>query len=457
MHEVSTTGVNPHARGGVLGWFRPPPPAPPLPLSEQEVRRLHQYWQWRIIISSLVGYAGFYFVRKNIGIAMPAMEAELGIGKASLGLFLTLHGLIYGVSKFANGYLGDRANAPVFMAAGLVMCALANFWFGLGSTALIFGLAWLANGWFQGMGFPPCARVLNHWIPPRELATKMSIWNSSHSVGAALAVVVCGYLASHFGWRWCFLAPAGIAILFAVWILLTLKDTPQSLGLPEVEGTHSAAPSTENSKEFARYIRRAVFQNPYIWIFALANFFVYIVRYAILDWGPTLLSEYKGIHLSHAGWMVAGFEITGILGMIATGWITDKWFGGKAARTCLLCMVLAGVSFLLFWKMPSSLSALSVVAFCLAGFFIYGPQALVGIAVAKLATKNAAATAIGLTGIFGYASTVLSGWGLGWLVQTAGWQAGFIGILIAALLGSILFAAAWPAKADGYQDKPTPT
>jgi OPA family glycerol-3-phosphate transporter-like MFS transporter/OPA family sugar phosphate sensor protein UhpC-like MFS transporter len=53
----------------------------------------------------------FYFVRKNLSIAMPVMGQDLGITKTDLGLFLTLHGLIYGVSKFANGIIGDRVNA----------------------------------------------------------------------------------------------------------------------------------------------------------------------------------------------------------------------------------------------------------------------------------------------------------------------------------------------------------
>jgi sugar phosphate permease len=108
---------------------------------------------------------------------------------------------------------------------------------------------------------------------------------------------------------------------------------------------------------------------------------------------------------------------------------------------------------------------LNTTVLCCAGFFIYGPQALVGISVANLATKRAAATAIGLTGIFGYASTVLSGWGLGKLVEMNsirdengvilehGWSAGFAGILAMAVIGTLLFAAAWRAKAHGYEQK----
>ena len=134
-----------------------------------------RYWQTRIIITSMIGYAMFYFVRKNLSIAMPAMQADLGITKAGLGIFLTLHGLIYGISKFANGFIGDRVNARYFMVTGLVLAAFCNIVFGFSSAVLMFGIVWILNGWFQGMGFPPCARLLTHWIPPKELATKMAM------------------------------------------------------------------------------------------------------------------------------------------------------------------------------------------------------------------------------------------------------------------------------------------
>jgi OPA family glycerol-3-phosphate transporter-like MFS transporter/OPA family sugar phosphate sensor protein UhpC-like MFS transporter len=57
-----------------------------------------------------------------------------------------------------------------------------------------------------------------------------------------------------------------------------------------------------------------------------------------------------------------------------------------------------------------------------------------------------------LTSIFGYASTLLSGWGMGTLVQYYGWDAAFRGLLIISVLGTLLFIAAWPAKAHGYKN-----
>ena len=315
------------------------------------------YWQTRTIIGTMIGYAMYYFVRKNLSIAMPAMETELGIGKKELGAFLTLHGLMYGVSKFANGFIGDRVNARYFMVIGLVICAFCNIIFGFGATVMLFGIMWVLNGWFQGMGFPPSARLLSHWVPPSELATKMSWWNASHSIGASLTVVLCGYVVS-WGWEWCFYVPSAVALLGAIFLWFVLRDTPSSVGLPELGVAHvKSANKKESSKAYKDFINKMVFRNPNIWIISIANFFVYALRYAVLDWGPSILKQWKGIELSKAGWMVAGFEVSGIAGMLLAGYVTDRYFRGRAIRTCLFCMIGATLFLGIFWQVahPSTL------------------------------------------------------------------------------------------------------
>jgi OPA family glycerol-3-phosphate transporter-like MFS transporter/OPA family sugar phosphate sensor protein UhpC-like MFS transporter len=359
------------------------------------------------------------------------------------------------VSKFANGFLADRANACVFMSTALLASALLNVWFGLSSTVVAFGLIWMLNGWFQGMGFPPCARLLANWFPPKQLATKFSIWNSSHNIGSILIVLLCGFLVSGSffapNWRLCFLVPAAIAIFAAVLIWFIMPDTPPSVGLPEVEGTQTQVEEHESQKDFKAFLFQQVFSNKYIWILSVANFFVYTIRYAVFDWGPTLLTEARHIQILHAAWMIAGFEIFGLIGAVLGGWITDRFLGGRAARACVVYMALAGVSVLLLWKIQTQSELLITGLLCATGFFVYGPQCLLAIACANLATKRAAATAVGLTSIFGYASTVLSGWGLGFVVQHYGWNAGFAGLIGCAAIGTLLFITAWPAKAHGYK------
>jgi OPA family glycerol-3-phosphate transporter-like MFS transporter/OPA family sugar phosphate sensor protein UhpC-like MFS transporter len=399
----------------------------------------------------MIGYALFYFVRKNISIAMPVMESELGISKADLGLFLTLSGVLYGLSKFINGYIGDQVNPRYFMAVGLFLAAIMNLLFGLSQAVITFSLFWLANGWFQGMGFPPCANSLTHWFSPSERGVKFALWNTSHSIGASLVLILSGYLVG-YGWQLVFFVPGILTVLGSLFILNRLRDTPESMGLPPVEqfrGDTQVTPDKASelyNMEFKQFIKKYVFGNPYIWILSVANFFLYIVRYVILDWGPMFLKEMKGAELHHAGWIVGGYEVFGILGMLAGGWIMDNIFKGRGGRACFFYMFACGAGIFIFWKLPTQSLLISALLLFLIGFSIYGPQSLVGIIAANLATKRAAATAIGITGFFGYASTVLSGWGLGVLVQYGGWDAGFFALIVSACFATILFGFTWNAR-----------
>ncbi|HVM46677.1 MAG TPA: MFS transporter [Candidatus Acidoferrum sp.] len=437
-------------------WLRlfAPAPAAPIVLTEPAaIERSCRAWQRRVLFFTIAGYTAFYFVRKNLSVAMPFMEHDLGLSKAGLGLFLTLHGILYGISKFANGFFGDRCNARVFMVVGLAASAVLNVFFGLGSAVVLMGVVWMLNGWFQGMGFPPCARLLTHWFPPRTFARKMAVWNISHSLGAGLILLLCGYVLVRINWRMCFLVPAGIAFLCAIMLWFNLPDTPPSVGLPEIEGTHLAEPAPETTGDFMKLLGQAVFRNKFIWLVSVANFFVYILRYAVLDWGPTMLMQAKHLSIGNASLMVAGFEAAGVVGALLAGWFTDRWFAGRPMRVGVFYMIAATVSLLLFWKAAGNSRLWNTLLLCASGFFIYGPQCLIGITAAKLATKRAAATAVGLTGFFGYLSTVLSGWGLGALVEWRGWDAGLLALIVVAVIGILFFIAAWPAKADGYEHK----
>ena len=446
----------PERQSSLLAFFRPAPAAPVTLTDPAEITATYRRWQRRVLIFSVAGYATFYFVRKNLGVAMPLMAQRLNLSKEDLGLILTLHGVVYGVSKFANGFLADRANARTFMTVALIASAVLNVFFGLNSALIALVLIWTLNGWFQGMGFPPCARLIANWFPPNRLATNFSIWNMSHNIGSILVVLLCGFLVSGSlfaaNWRSCFFVPAAIAMGVAGLLWFMLPDTPPSVGLPEFAGTHVDLPANEAREDFKAFVFRQVFGNKYIWMLSLANFFVYIIRYAVFDWGPTMLLEAKHIRIMHAAWMIAGFEAFGLLGALLGGWVTDRLLGGRAARACVIYMALAGVSLLLLWKIQTQSELLITGLLCATGFFVYGPQCLLAIACANLATKRAAATAVGLTSIFGYASTVLSGWGLGALVQHEGWNAGYAGLLACAALGTLLFIMAWPAKANGYDE-----
>ena len=435
-----------------------------------QTERRFKYWQWRVIICSMVGYAMFYFVRKNFSFAIPLLNEEYGISNASFGIIMTLGGLIYGLSKFINGILADRTNARWHLVLGLSVCVLTSILFGFadristfftGSAqgesfiqgmVMIMGLLYIVNQIFQGCGFAPCNHLMVSWVPPKDLATKMSLWNTSHSVGAFLVAVICGYLTR---WQLCFWVPAAIAFVGIFFILITLRDTPKSVGLQELPKVKGELDDGEQKdpKAFRQFLMKKVFLNPVIWVLAITDLFVYIVRFAILDWGPSMLSD-MGLSKELTGWTVAIFEIAGCAGMLCAGYISDKFFNSRSQRVCAIEMSLVAACLLgLHFLQDAGHPVFFLILLALAGFLIYGPQALLGVTAANIATKKAASSAVGLIGFMSYLSTIITGVGFGALADKfGGWSWIFITMGGLAVVGAVLILTIWGLKEGSAEE-----
>lgn len=430
----------------------------------KKTKHSFKYWQWRVIICSMIGYAMFYFVRKNFSFAIPMLQDVYPeITKAQFGAIISAGGIIYGISKLINGVIGDRTNARWHLVLGLGICVAVNFLFGwtdklttmitgatggpdfIGGFVTIMSVLYIINQIFQGCGFAPCNHLMVNWVPPHELATKMSIWNTSHSVGAFIASIICGYMTS---WQLCFWVPATIALVGVFFIIITLRDTPKSVGLPElpkVEGELDESKGKDN-KEWRKFLVKKVFLNPVIWILALTDLFVYVVRFAILDWGPSMLQD-MGLSQALSGWTVAIFEVAGCLGMIFAGYVSDKLFKSRSQRVCAIEMVLVALCLVaLHYIQDMHTPVLFLIVLALAGFFLYGPQALLGVVASNEVSKKAASSAVGIIGFMSYLSTLITGYPLGKFADNYGWHPIFILMAAVSVIGFILIVTLWNLK-----------
>lgn len=421
----------------------------------EKADKLYRQMRIRMMYSMIVGYASFYLVRKNFSMAMPSFLNELGYTRTDLGIVLSAFSIIYGVGKFLNGMLADRANPRYFMAIGLFGAAVMNLFFGFSSSLLFFGIFWLGNAWFQAMGWPPCARMLSHWYSPREAGTMWGIWNSSHQIGGALIFVLSGFLIQYWGWRAAFFVPACMASVGALFLLHRLRDTPVSLGLPPIEEYRNdgkVEEEPEGKAPFWPLFREHILGNRLIWILCIGNFFVYIVRIGVMDWAPTFLVEAKGSSLGKAGFQVAAFEIAGIFGALGAGMLSDKVFGGRRGPVSVLFMAVLVLFLFYFWWVPPGHPFLDAMALVAVGFLVYGPQMLVGVSAADFASKKAVAAATGLTGTFGYMGSAVCGVGVGFIVDNWGWDGGFMFFIASAIIGMFCFMLTWNAKAKVLED-----
>jgi sugar phosphate permease len=420
------------------------------------------YWRQRLLWSTYTGYAVFYMLRKNLSMAQPVLKDTLGLDKSTFGIFFTLHDLSYGFAKLAAGMAADRFNPRVLLVIGMLASALCNLLFGFVSGTMLLGIIWILNGWAQGFGFPPCARILSFWFAPHERGRFWGIFNTSHQVGTIAISLLVGYLLSHYDWRWAFWVPAALGVLTSAMLWERVRDTPASLGLESVEEYHSSrqvglspetppeiGPATKmvQEEDTSAFISRMVWRNPVMWTVCIGNFFVYVVRTSFLNWAPAYLSEVKHVSIMAAGSLTSIYELAGLFGCLTSGWVTDRLMGGRRAPACFLWMLLSTLFIFLFWRSTSDDPR--VYGFYLAGvgFAVYGPQFLVGVMVADLATKRAAGTAVGLSGLLGYLSSVFSGFAFGGIAQKYGWNAAFGLVLISSVLACVPFVLTWNAKA----------
>jgi len=408
----------------------------------------------QVFIGIFVGYAGYYLVRKNFALAIPDL-IEQGYTKLELGFALSGVAIAYGLSKFLMGNVSDRSDARKFMAIGLlmsgiIMLVMGFFPFATASVSTMFILL-LLNGWFQGMGWPPSGRIMVQWFSLRERGTKMAIWNTAHNVGGGLVGPLAIYGVAQFNdWHAKFYVPGMVAIFIAVFIYLTLRDNPEKEGLPTIEEFKNDYPKTiqgvnQNERISAKEIFvKYVFKNKLLWFIAFANVFVYLVRYGVLDWAPTYLKEVKHFSFKESGWAYSFYEWAGIPGTILAGFISDKWFKGKRAPVSIIYMVLVLIAVIIYWKNPIGNPLVDNLALIAIGFLIYGPVMLIGVQALDLVPKNAAGTAAGFTGLFGYLGGALTANILiGYLVDNYGWNSSFILLILACVLAILFIGYTW--------------
>lgn len=429
----------------MMSIFSPAPHIERLP--EAQIDSTYKRLRKEVFAGTFIGYATFYLIRQNFSLAVPYMIAEYGYSKADLGIVMTILSVAYGVSKFVMGNASDRSNPKFFATAGLLLSALVMLLFGtlpgvMSSIPIMCVLAFL-NGWFQGMGYPPYAKNMVTWFSRSERGAWWSWWNVSHNLGGGIIAPLATLGIFLFGtWHSIFFFPAIIAIVLAVITFFLLKDTPQSCGLPPIEEykheavTHTDHHETSTFKEiFFKYILR----NKYLWYLAIANIFVYFIRYGVVSWAPTYLTAVKGFTKEGSRWAYFLYEWAGIPGMLVSGYLSDRVFRGRRAPATICFMILVIAAILVYWFNPAGNILIDNLALVAIGFLIYGPVMMIGLQAADMVPREATGGATGLTGLLGYLiGSAGAGAFMGLMVDLYGWDGGFT-TLVGACILSIVF------------------
>ena len=381
---------------------------PDLPLDPSlDVDATFRKYRRRIIVAITAGYALSYTCRLAINVVKkPLIDGGIftarPLGTIGVGAVLQLCG----------GQTGQRVRrrprqcaAVLCDRAGAVGAVQRRRWaFRPGVVATIF---WGLNGWFQSYGAPACVIALAGWFSNRERGRYYGIWTTSHSLGEGLTFAAVAALAGAFGWHWGFWGPAARGDRAAIVCYFVMADRPRTLGLPTVGEWRSESDPRRiaRRREGARGAVRAqlqILKIPAVWIVAVSSALVYVTRYAINSWGILYLQEARGYSLLEAGSMMAASTVAGIVGAVAFGFISDKWFGARRPPANLLFALVEIAGLLLFFYGPQG-TAWLVFALILFGLGMTGLVTSVGgLFAVDICPKRVAGAALGMTGVFSY-------------------------------------------------------
>lgn len=405
-------------------------------------------WRAAAFGSTWIAYATYYFGRKGYSVTKTSISAELG-ANVLVGVE-TAYLAAYALGQYTNGYLGDRIGARRLIVLGLVASAAATLAFSNGTATTLFLVTYLINGLAQAAGWPGTIKAMAEWTTPENRGRVMGFWATCYQVGGLAATAYATALMARYGWRGSFVGCALAMIGVAVLVALLLRPGP---GLAaERARAAAAAPGEAHASveaEANRVARRRVLRSPLLWCYGSAYFFMKLIRYSILFWLPTYLELSLGYTKVEAGYSSTSFEIGGVVGTIAIGFLSDRYRRFSRATWAAASMFLLAGSFYLYGQTSHLGHAVSFLGMALVGFLLFGPDALVsGAAAQDAGGPRAAAVAAGFINGTGSIGGVLQEAVTRGISGRFGWTSLFHAFVVFSVISGLVLVVAARLKPE---------
>jgi OPA family glycerol-3-phosphate transporter-like MFS transporter len=407
-------------------------------------------WRVRILATTWLSYAGFYFCRKNFAIAKSSLLTSLQIDKSDLAHVVSAYLMAYMLGQFLTAILSRKVASRTLLLAGMGISLGCNVVFGFSYLAgpagywplLMFNIV---NGFAQSTGWPSNIGILGNWLPRQERGRIMAAWATCYQLGSILAKGFATLMLAVASAAWSFWGAS--IVMLGVWILFFFleRDSPEDVGLPslveevEVSVTPEAAAShAESGGPWKRQVLLSI-------TFMGCVYFVFkFLRYALDSWSPLALTELFGLTEASAGYISTAFDWVGFLGVLFAGWASDRFFEGR--RYQILVWMTVGMflsfGFLAFVGVKSVL--LFGIGLSLCGFMLMGPDSLLsGVGAIDVGGRRQAVLAAGIINGLGSIGPIFQEEIIGHMLDTGGYDSVFnmlIGVSVLGIIGTLYLA-----------------
>jgi OPA family glycerol-3-phosphate transporter-like MFS transporter len=405
----------------------------------------HRRWRINVFAATWFSYAGYYFCRKGFGIVKAPLKDVLEVSDYQLAHIWSAYLVAYMLGQFLSSYLGRKVACRAMLLTGMAITLVCNLVFG--GLALVgpdayWPFLWfmVVNGLAQATGWPATIGMLAFWFERHERGTVLGFWATCYQLGSAMAK---NFTAFTFGWlglAWSFWGAS--VVMLGIWTLVWFlgRDRPEDVGLApiveEVTGAGTQRPAGELGWTPA-VVRSIV-------LMGAAYFSFKFLRYGLDSWAPLVIQENFATSTETAGHISTVFDWIGFGGVVLSGWLSDRVFGGRRGTITLLMSIGMLVSVCGLWVFETSSLVVFASALALTGFFLYGPDALLsGVGVIDVGSKRGAVVAAGVVNGMGSIGPVFQEELIGYLKTYHSMTAVFLLLMCMAAVGVLGTAVLW--------------
>ncbi len=347
----------------------------------------------------------------------PLIRDSFGLSTAQAGSFLSAYYIGPSLISLPAGRMADRWGVAQTMVLGQIVIALGLFAVAGSNSFLLLSLLMVAAGAGYGMLNPTTAKAVMGWFPRRHRATVVGLKQVGLPFGGAVGALLMPPLALWVGWRSAVALSAAVIAVLAVLTWLLYRDPP---GV-EAETRHGPGGSLAT-----------VLRNRDLWLVSASTLVFAGMQTVWMAYLVLYLRDVVAMPLVTAARFLVLAQVTGMVGRVVFGLLSDRVFGGRRR----IVLVLAGVgsaacSLLIAGTGPHTSPWLLAGLALVFGFVGIGWNGVQYTLMAELVGPRSVGTAVGLglavssfgvtvcPPLFGELVERAGGWTLPWVTLAA--------------------------------------
>ncbi len=371
------------------------------------------------------------FVATAPAVLAPILARDLGIAPSLIGVFV---GLVY-----AGAMAGSLAGGEFIARFGAIRVSQAAVLLSMGGLALIAvvpsaaAVLLIGAAVLMGLGYGPItaasSELLARTTPPDRMALTFSIKQTGVPAGAALAGAVMPSLALAVGWRFAFLAAAGLGVM----VVLGAEPTRRALDL-----RNPGRKVLSLSAIFAPL--RLIFRSPAILKLSLTGAVYAAIQSCLSTFLVVYFADAIGWNVIAAGLALTCASVAAVPGRLFWGAVADRT--RQAIRVLALIGAIACASGVALAASGPGWPAVLLLAITV----VYGASAIGwnGVQVSEVARRappGAAGSMVGASGFLTFSGVMLGPVVFAAIVGATGsYRVGFLACAAASGLAALVLA-----------------